>query len=207
MTAGWRFESLHEWPSIISSSGVHRPMRRYARRRFPRAEPFGDARGLGRNTMRARRLPKLPVRSFTDAPHPRAVQRITDGPAVEIPAVGGLHHRYERQCGVIRLPRETRHSGAAPHKHHRRSGFPCRPRACSVSATTLASFSITRRRGAEPVELRSLTLRRILARDTVLTLAQDKGRQGKYSAPSRCVQRARKGQGPQELCSRFRRKL
>jgi len=61
MTAGWRFESLHEWPSIISSSGVHRPMRRYARRRFPRAEPFGDARGLGRNTMRARRLPKLPV--------------------------------------------------------------------------------------------------------------------------------------------------
>ena len=163
MTAGWRFESLHEWPSIISSSGVHRPMRRYARRRFPRAEPFGDARGLGRNTMRARRLPKLPVRSFTDAPHPRAVQRITDGPAVEIPAVGGLHHRYERQCGVIRLPRETRHSGAAPHKHHRRSGFPCRPRACSVSATTLTSFSITRRRGAEPVELRSLTLRRILA--------------------------------------------
>ena len=33
----------------------------------------------------------------------------------------------------------------------------------------------------------------------VLTLAEDKGREGKYSAPSRCVQRARKGQRTQEL--------
>ena len=33
-----------------------------------------------------------------DAPEPRAVQPPTMGEIVELPEVGGLHHRYERRA-------------------------------------------------------------------------------------------------------------
>ena len=33
-----------------------------------------------------------------DAPDPRAVQPPTMGDVVELPRVGGLHHRYERRA-------------------------------------------------------------------------------------------------------------
>jgi putative transposase len=33
-----------------------------------------------------------------DAPHPRRTQRPSEGPVIEIPELGGLHHRYERRA-------------------------------------------------------------------------------------------------------------
>jgi len=33
-----------------------------------------------------------------DAPEPRAIQAVDDGPVIEFPEVGGLHHRYERRA-------------------------------------------------------------------------------------------------------------
>jgi hypothetical protein len=33
-----------------------------------------------------------------DAPEPRAIQSLELGAVVEIPEVGGLHHRYERRA-------------------------------------------------------------------------------------------------------------
>jgi putative transposase len=33
-----------------------------------------------------------------DAPEARRVQFVTEGKVVEMPAVGGLHHRYERRA-------------------------------------------------------------------------------------------------------------
>jgi hypothetical protein len=33
-----------------------------------------------------------------DAPIPRPIATSTDGSAIAIPQVGGLHHRYERQA-------------------------------------------------------------------------------------------------------------
>jgi hypothetical protein len=33
-----------------------------------------------------------------DAPQPRRRQQPTEGPVIEIPEVGGLHHHYERRA-------------------------------------------------------------------------------------------------------------
>ncbi len=33
-----------------------------------------------------------------DAPEPRAVAAVETGPVIALPAVGGLHHRYERRA-------------------------------------------------------------------------------------------------------------
>jgi transposase InsO family protein len=33
-----------------------------------------------------------------DSPHPRPIQPVVDGRIVELAAVGGLHHRYERRA-------------------------------------------------------------------------------------------------------------
>jgi len=57
--------------------------RRHARR-IRRARPSSTSR-----MVRAANL-------AGDAPEPRAVQRPELGEVVEVPEVGGLHHRYER---------------------------------------------------------------------------------------------------------------
>ena len=45
-----------------------------------------------------------------DTPEPRSVQPPDMGKVIEIPEVGGLHHRYERRGGIIRV-RPSRFQG------------------------------------------------------------------------------------------------